>query len=78
MGLFTDVTLAKSKTKEEVTPVEPFTNTTVDPEKNSASAAPSEKDSDVAFTANAQAGVRRVEAATTVWSKWHLWGAYAM
>lgn len=79
MGLFTDLTLAKSKTKEEVTPVEPFTDVTVDAEKNAESASPSEKaNEDVTFTANAQAGVKRVEAATTVWTKWHLIGAYAM
>lgn len=79
MGLFTDLTLAKSKTKEEITPVEPFSNVTADMEKNAGSAAPSEKaNENVTFTANAQAGVKRVEAATTVWTKWHLIGAYAM
>ncbi len=78
MGLFTDLTLAKSKTKEEVTPVEPFTNVAVDAEKNAESATPSEKAHEDTFTANAQLGVKRVEAATTVWTKWHLVGAYAM
>lgn len=79
MGLFTDLTLAKSKTKEGVTPVEPVTNLPVDAEKNATSAAPSEKtNEDVTFSANAQAGVKRVEAATSVWTKWHLIGAYAM
>lgn len=79
MGFFTDLTLAKSKNKEEITPVEPVTNVAVDAEKAAESATPSEKaNDDVAFTANAQAGVKRVEAATTVWTKWHLIGAYAM
>ena len=79
MGFFTDLTLAKSKTKEEVTPVEPVTNVPIDTEKNAASATPSEKaNEDATFTANAQAGVKRVEAATTVWTKWHLVGAYVM
>lgn len=79
MGLFTDLTLTKSKNKEEVTPVEPVTNVAVDAEKAAESATPSEKaNDDVTFTANAQAGVKRVEAATTVWTKWHLIGAYAM
>ena len=79
MGFLTALTLAKSKTKEEVTPVEPVTNVAVDAEKRAESAIPSEKAKDDAtFTANAQAGVKRVEAATTVWTKWHLVGAYAM
>lgn len=79
MGFFTDLTLAKSKTKEEVTPVEPVTDIAVDAEKAAESATRSEKaDDDVQFTANAQAGVKRIEAATTVWTKWHLVGAYAM
>ena len=79
MGIFTDLTLAKSKTKEEITPVEPVTNFAVDVEKNAESATPPEKaNEDTIFTANAQAGVKRVEAATTVWTKWHLIGAYAM
>lgn len=79
MGFFKDLTLTKSKTKEEVTPVEPVTDLPVDAEKNVSSAVPSEKvNDDVVFSANAQAGVKRVEAATTVWTKWHLIGAYAM
>lgn len=80
MGLSTDLTLAKSKKKEEVTPVEPINaNIALDAEKNAVSATPSEKaGKDTTFTANAQAGVKRVEAATTVWTKWHLIGAYAM
>jgi hypothetical protein len=79
MGFLTDLTLSKSKTKEEVTPVEPVSNVTVDAEKGAESATPSEKgDGDATFTANAQAGVKRVEAATTVWTKWHLVGAYVM
>jgi hypothetical protein len=79
MGIFTDLTLAKSKTKEEVTPIEPITGVVVDSEKAAESANPLEKANDnVQFTANAQAGVKRIEAATTVWTKWHLVGAYAM
>ena len=79
MGLFTDLMLAETKTKEEVTPIEPVTGVSIDPEKAADSAAPSEKDnSDAHFTANAQAGVKRIEAATAVWSKWHLVGTYVM
>lgn len=80
MGLFANLTIAKNKTKEEVTPIEPATGAPVDPEKAVDSAATtSEKgNSDVQFTANAQVGVRRIEAATAVWSKWHLVGAYVM
>ncbi|KAF3052696.1 hypothetical protein E8E11_007085 [Didymella keratinophila] len=79
MGIFTDLTLAKSKIKEEATPVEPVTGVSVDPEKAADSATPSEKDNgNVDFTPNAQAGVKRIEAATAVWSKWHLVGAYVI
>ncbi|XPS72133.1 hypothetical protein M3J09_004303 [Ascochyta lentis] len=79
MAFLTDLTLSKSKTKEEVTPVEPVSNVAVDAEKGAESATPSEKaNDDVTFTANAQAGVKRVEAATTVWTKWHLVGAYVI
>lgn len=79
MGFLTDLTLSKSKTKDEVTTVEPVSNVVVDAEKGVDSISPSEKASDDAtFTANTQAGVKRVEAATTVWTKWHLVGAYVM
>lgn len=79
MGFFTDLTLAKSKTKDEVAPVEPVTNLPLDAEKNALSSTPSdEAKGDAVFSANAQAGVKRVEAATSVWTKWHLVGAYAM
>jgi hypothetical protein len=79
MGLLTDLTLSKNRTKEEVTPVEPVSNVVVDAEKGAESATPSEKaNDDTIFTANAQAGVKRVEAATTVWTKWHLVAAYVM
>lgn len=79
MGLFTNLTLAKSRTKDEVAPTEPVTGITFDSEKVADPAPHSEKgNNDVQFTANAQAGVKRIEAATAVWSKWHLVGAYVM
>ncbi|KAF1358989.1 hypothetical protein EJ07DRAFT_156360 [Lizonia empirigonia] len=77
MGFLTDLTLSKSKTKEEISPVEDVSNDAVDVEKGPKSAIPSgEGTDDATLTASAQAGVKRVEAATTVWTKWHLVDAY--
>lgn len=79
MGFLTDLTLSKSKTKEEISPVKAVSNDAADVEKGPKSAtSPGEGTDDATFTARAQAGVKRVEAATTVWTKWHLVGAYLM
>ena len=76
MGIFN---LSKNKTNEEVTPIEPHTSSTVDAEKGVDSNTPSEKGHDEeSLSSNAQAGVKAVEAATSVWSKYSLWSAYAM
>ena len=72
MGLFN---LSKNKTNEEVTAVEPV----FDSEKGVDFKTPSVKDQDhESLSSNAQAGVKAVEAATTVWTKYHLIGAYVM
>jgi hypothetical protein len=76
MGLFN---MSKNKTNEEVAPVEPRTSATVDSEKGVDSKTPSETDHDhEGLSSNAQAGVKAVEAAATVWTKYHLIGAYVM
>ena len=76
MGVFN---LSKNKTNEEVAQVEPQTSTSVDAEKGVDSSTPSEKGhDDESLSSNAQAGVKAVEAAASVWSKYSLWGAYAM
>jgi hypothetical protein len=76
MGLFN---ISKDKTNAEVAPVEPAIQTNIDPEKGVESNPPSEKDrDDESLSSNAQAGVKAVEAATTVWTKYHLIGAYVM
>ncbi|KAF3008614.1 hypothetical protein E8E13_008051 [Curvularia kusanoi] len=63
----------------EVRPVQSGPVRASDMEKNTPTDKPSEVASeDAVFSANAQAGVKRVEAATTVWTKWHLVGAYAI
>lgn len=79
IGFLTDLTLSKDMAKDHISPVEPVSDSAADEEKVTQSVTPSEKVNDNAtFTANAQAGVKRVEAATIVWTKWHLIGAYAM
>lgn len=71
--------ISKKKTNEEVTPAEPTSNVVLDTEKGVASATPSEKaNDDATLSDNAQAGVKRIQAAATVWTKWHLVGAYVM
>jgi hypothetical protein len=76
MGLFN---ISKDKTNAEVAPVEPAIQTNIDPEKGVESNPPSEKDhDDESLSSNAQAGVKAVEAATTVWTKYDLIGAYVM
>lgn len=73
------LSLSKNKTNEEVRPVDPEIQTTVDSEKGVHSSTPSEKGQDgESLSSNAQAGVKAVEAATTVWTKYHLIGAYVM
>lgn len=59
----------KSKANDEITPIEAQNQRGVD----------EKKDCDLeSFSSNAQSGVKAVEAATTVWTKYHLIGAYVM
>lgn len=76
MGFFN---LSKSKTNEEITPVGSETPAAIDSEKGIRSQTASEKSrDDESLSSNAQAGVKAVEAATSVWTKYHLIGAYLM
>jgi hypothetical protein len=76
MGFFN---LSKSKSNEEITSVGPETPAAVDSEMAIGSQTASEKGhDDESLSSNAQAGVKAVEAATTVWTKYHLIGAYLM
>jgi hypothetical protein len=76
MGFFN---LSKSKTNEEITPTEPETSAAIDSEKGIGSQTISEKGhEDESLSSNTQAGVKAVEAATSVWTKYHLIGAYLM
>jgi hypothetical protein len=76
MGIFS---LSKSNVKEEVKPVDAPSHNTVDPEKGTTPKQPSEQDCDhESLSSNAQAGVKAVQAAATVWTKSHLIGAYVM
>ena len=68
--------LSKSTTEDASPPVEAISHVAGDTEKGTLPSAQSH-DEDT-FTATAQAGVKAVEAATTVWKKWHLVAAYAM
>lgn len=76
MGFFN---LSKSKTNQEITRTGPEMPAAVDSEKGIGSQIASEKGhDDESLSSNAQAGVKAVEAATTVWTKYHLIGAYLM
>lgn len=60
-------------------PVEGVPAAPVDAEKGMDSQTPSERGidgEDLSF--NAQAGVKAIQAAATVWTKYHLLGAYVM
>jgi hypothetical protein len=70
--------LPKYTANEKVTPIESQTPAAVDSEKGIDSRAPSEPDDHGSLSSNAQAGVKAVEAAATVWTKYHLIGAYVM
>ncbi|RAR01789.1 MFS general substrate transporter [Stemphylium lycopersici] len=71
--------LSKGTTEGASLPVEPVSLVAGDAEKGAACTPPSaQSHDDDAFTATAQAGVKAVEAATTVWKKWHLVAAYAI
>jgi hypothetical protein len=69
---------AKTKSSKEATVVEPHISSTVDTEKDVNYSVPSEKDDEESLSSDVQAGVKAVEAAATVWTKYHLMGAYAM
>jgi hypothetical protein len=71
--------VSKNTANEKVTPAEPQMSAAVDSEKGIDSRTPSEPDLDHgSLSSNAQAGVKAVEAAATVWTKYHLIGAYVM
>ncbi|KAF2649653.1 MFS transporter [Lophiostoma macrostomum CBS 122681] len=66
-----------SSRDEVAAPTEPQRNAIgFDPEKGAESQTPFENQSGEKTSVNAQAGVKRVEAATTVWTKWQLIAAY--
>ena len=70
------LSLFKSNTKNEIKPADSPTQTSIDAEKG---VNVSEKsDDEEQLSSDAQAGVRAVEAAATVWTKAHLIGAYVM
>ena len=72
MRLFT----SNKKANDEITPAE---TQHIDAEKGADLGHAHEKNSDAeSLSSNAQAGVKAVEAAASVWSKHSLWGAYAM
>lgn len=50
----------------------------LDPEKGGRSGTPLDEDSGEKISSTAQIGVKKVEAATTVWTKWQLIAAYTM
>jgi hypothetical protein len=66
---------AKIKTCNGTTIAEP---STPDTEKDVNFSIPSEKDDEESPSSNVQAGVKAVEAVATVWTKYHLIGAYVM
>lgn len=67
--------LHKNNTKTEVEPTHSPTQTSLHDAEKGMNGNSLE---DHQFSNNAQAGVKAVEAATTVWTKWHLVGAYVM
>lgn len=71
--------LSKSKAADEVSPVEAQPQVTFNLEKGVNSNTTSEKaDDEESLSSSAQAGVKAVEAAAIVWTKYHLIGAYVM
>lgn len=76
MGLFN---LSKGQSADRVTSVAGNSSAPVDTEKGVQSQTPSEKNHDTEdLSSNAQAGVKAIEAAATVWTKYHLIGAYVI
>ncbi|KAI8936726.1 hypothetical protein NX059_007114 [Plenodomus lindquistii] len=70
---------SKGAPKTETSPHETTDQITIDPEKGSGSHSPVDTDSDKEIiSGDAQAGVKAVQAAASVWTKYHLWGAYAI
>ncbi|KAF2845835.1 MFS general substrate transporter [Plenodomus tracheiphilus IPT5] len=76
MGFFD---FSENTTKRSTSPEKSQNQVTVDPEKAIDSHSPVGNDADnEGLSGNAQAGVKAVEAAASVWTKYHLWGAYAI
>lgn len=53
----------------------PNSHDATDPEKGRPASSPKDEET---ISVNAQTGVKAVQAATIVWTKWHLIGAYVM
>ncbi|KAH7119730.1 major facilitator superfamily domain-containing protein [Dendryphion nanum] len=72
--------LSRGKVEDSVTPVDPErTSGSTDPEKGARDVTtPTKGDDDEVLSVDAQAGVKAVQAATTVWSKWQLIAAYVL
>lgn len=69
----------KSEANDIIEPINPSSPVDIDSEKVVQPSTPSETDGHQAsLSSNAQAGVKAVEAAATVWTKSHLIGAYVM
>lgn len=76
MGILDEI---KSGPRDGKVPDQTQTPVTGDPEKGSDVQNPAEENvDDESLSGDVQAGVKAVQAAITVWSKYHLWGAYAM
>jgi hypothetical protein len=74
--------LSKTTNEDAVTPIDPSRTSpksdNVDAEKGHQLSIPSKEDEDEVISFNAQAGVKKAQAATTVWTKGHLIAAYVM
>jgi hypothetical protein len=74
--------LSKTKAEDAVTPIDPSRTSpnsdSIDAEKGHPVLGPVKGDEDEVISLDAQAGVKKVQAATTVWTKGHLIAAYVM
>ena len=69
---------SKNQATDSVEPAD-MSHQAADPEKGAHTDASHDKATDQeSLSSNAQAGVKAVEAAATVWTKYHLIGAYVM
>jgi hypothetical protein len=74
--------LSKAKAEDAVTPIDPSRTSQnsdgTDPEKGHHVSDPAKEDEGEVISLNAQAGVKKVQATTTVWTKGHMVAAYVM